>query len=293
MLYDITLSDGTVVPSDPSKNPIWAGIGPGSIPYISNQSPGAGGTAGLSWGRTAYKGPADYATKYKYIFGVPFVFPTGYPGSTPSAPHTNCGPGTNDPNCTGGTVSQIPTPVVPMVRLGPLCPTGQVLINGQCTATGVESPPLTSPVTPTVSQGRTRRQRPTRSRQPHRGDQAPGEDSGDICPIRGYVSRPIPGADEYQNFRCTPGQPVVIDRGIAAAGAAGAYARQGGGPSLWTGQQGGWGRGTGFYNPRPRFVHGLGDDDPTQQPFIGMGYAGLGLLAVLALFILAPKKSRY
>lgn len=49
----------------------------------------------------------------------------------------------------------------------------------------------------------------------------------EICPIRGYVARAIPGVNEYQNFRCTPGQPVVIDAGLAAAGRADAYARHG------------------------------------------------------------------
>lgn len=50
---------------------------------------------------------------------------------------------------------------------------------------------------------------------------------GELCPTWGYVSRPIPGVPEYQNFRCTPGRPVVIDPGLQAVGAAEARRRHG------------------------------------------------------------------
>lgn len=50
---------------------------------------------------------------------------------------------------------------------------------------------------------------------------------GEICPTWGYVPRPIPGVDEYQNFRCTPGQPVVIDPGLQEAGRLEALRRHG------------------------------------------------------------------
>lgn len=49
----------------------------------------------------------------------------------------------------------------------------------------------------------------------------------ELCPIRGYVAREIPGANEYQNFRCVPGQPVTIDPGLQAVGRREALARHG------------------------------------------------------------------
>lgn len=50
---------------------------------------------------------------------------------------------------------------------------------------------------------------------------------GELCPIAGYVRRPIPGVAEEQIFRCTAGQPVVIDPGLREAGRAEAAARYG------------------------------------------------------------------
>lgn len=60
---------------------------------------------------------------------------------------------------------------------------------------------------------------------PVTGKPVPSPATGELCPIRGYVSRPIPGVPEYQNFKCTPGQPVVIDPGLQAVGAAEARLR--------------------------------------------------------------------
>jgi hypothetical protein len=51
--------------------------------------------------------------------------------------------------------------------------------------------------------------------------------SGELCPIAGYVRRPIPGVAEEQIFKCTAGQPVVIDPGIAFMGRQEALARHG------------------------------------------------------------------
>lgn len=51
--------------------------------------------------------------------------------------------------------------------------------------------------------------------------------SGELCPIAGYVRRPIPGVNEEQIFRCDPGRPVVIDPGLREAGRAEAAARYG------------------------------------------------------------------
>ena len=272
-LSDITLPGGLTLPSGKD----WAGLGPGSIPYIGNQQ--GVNTEGAIANQPSYHGPADYASKVRwYLSGKGGGYPTppagwfGFmPGPSGPSARGACGPGTNDPNCTGGAQQ---------------CPPGLVWLNGSCQGgpelgppilplprvtpgggTTVETPPLTAPgggsiATSPVSHVRAHRQRRPRVRQPY-------TDPNDICPIRGYVSRPIPGVDEYQNFRCTPGQPIVIDPGIAAAGRADALARQRvqggpGGPSLWTGQAGGWGWGTPYYNPRVRWeesqpsVAGLG-----------------------------------
>ena len=51
--------------------------------------------------------------------------------------------------------------------------------------------------------------------------------ASELCPTRGWVTRDIPGAGEYQVFRCTPGQPVVIDVGLQTVGRQEALARHG------------------------------------------------------------------
>jgi hypothetical protein len=287
-LAAITLPDGTVIPSDPSPNPNWAGIGPGSIPYIGNQTPGAGGHSGMEPGALA---------RY-FGWGVPTgggkPRPNLGPGWGPQQPYTGigpagpCGPGTNDPNCTGGVPVTVLHPNPPVVPIS--CPTGQFMQNGVCVTQVVENPPYTAPTSPRTGGRHHRAQIP---------QHGPTDTStGDVCPLRGYVSRPIPGAAEYQNFKCTPGQPVTIDRGMAAAGAAGAYQRQGGGPSIWTGQAGGWGPGTAFYNPRPRWSHPelLGDVTPVGSDPLGLGLSTIDylLLAGAAAFLLltAKKKGR-
>jgi len=56
---------------------------------------------------------------------------------------------------------------------------------------------------------------------------APDTPSGELCPIAGYVRRPIAGVAEEQIFRCDPGRPVVIDPGLREAGRAEAAARYG------------------------------------------------------------------
>jgi len=67
--------------------------------------------------------------------------------------------------------------------------------------------------------------RPFKPRLEHRvREYAP---SGELCPIVGYVRRPIPGVAEEQIFRCTAGQPVVIDPGLATVGRQEAWARHG------------------------------------------------------------------
>ena len=280
-LADIALPGGGSVPSGKD----WAGLGPGSIPYLANQ-PVA--TEGAVAHQPSYHGPADYASKVAWYLrgkdvGAPVPFgPFGIPPPTTQGPSAAgpCGPGTNDPNCTGGTVVIHPTPV--KIPIGQ-CQAGYYrdVISGNCipvetagppTGGVVETPPLQAPgggapATSPVTHVRAHRQRRGRVRQPY-------VDPNDICPLRGYVSRPISGTDEYQNFRCTPGQPVVIDPGIAAAGRADALARQQAagqqGPALWTGQAGGWGWGTPYYNPRVRWAPW-----PAQQPDSDDTMAGL------------------
>lgn len=48
----------------------------------------------------------------------------------------------------------------------------------------------------------------------------------ELCPLAGYVTRPVPGTSEYQVYRCTPGQRVTIDRGLQEAGIREAMQRQ-------------------------------------------------------------------
>lgn len=48
----------------------------------------------------------------------------------------------------------------------------------------------------------------------------------ELCPTRGWVTRNIAGANEYQVFRCDPGRPVVIDPGLQAVGRREALARR-------------------------------------------------------------------
>lgn len=50
---------------------------------------------------------------------------------------------------------------------------------------------------------------------------------GEICPAVGYTRRDISGAGEYQIVRCTAGQPVVIDQGLARVVRTEALARHG------------------------------------------------------------------
>lgn len=51
--------------------------------------------------------------------------------------------------------------------------------------------------------------------------------TGELCPARGWVSRAIPGVNEYRTVACTPGKPVVIDQGLATVVRQGALQRAG------------------------------------------------------------------
>jgi len=139
---------------------------------------------------------------------------------------------------------------------GPKCAPGWIVRNGICVLAvqppgpiqGGPKPPQPVPVfqppirieppTPTpapssgpVWWGRPRRMpRPVvrRAYKPRLAPKtAPSTPAGELCPIVGYVRRPIPGVAEEQIFRCDPGRPVVIDPGIREAGRAEAAARYG------------------------------------------------------------------
>lgn len=141
-----------------------------------------------------------YVVKYRAKFGVnpPDIWCIGQPQPPASSP--------------------VPIPVSPP----------SVVVSGPDLVVAPVQGPTPSPTTgPMIQTWGWRRRRPPVRRpyieKPRPVHAVPVE----ICPIRGYTSRPIPGADEYQNFRCTPGQPVVIDAGLQRAGAYDAYQRHG------------------------------------------------------------------
>lgn len=100
----------------------------------------------------------------------------------------------------------------------------------------VGMPPLLDPVVPTplpqvpISPGPVHRWRPRPAprpvvRRPY--VPRPAAPVGEICPAVGYTRRDISGAGEYQIVRCTAGQPVVIDQGLARVVRTEALARHG------------------------------------------------------------------
>src|SRR5215470_13024823 len=122
-LSDITLPGGLVIPSGKD----WAGIAPGSIPFIGNQ-PGVNTEGWVANQRDI--GPGDYASKLQRWIGRGgggwWLTPSPSPAAVPPSAQ-QCGPGTNDPNCTGGM---------------PQCPGGQVFIAGQCRGGPELGPPI-------------------------------------------------------------------------------------------------------------------------------------------------------
>lgn len=168
-------------------------ISPYAYSVVASWNPNAQGNAGPGTPAPVPSPPLTslvpctdaYIAKYKSRFGYPPSF---------------CRPRVNLPN----------PPIVP------ICQAGMQLINGRCMPVMVEPPHVPVPVGPVASTPARRHRR----RQPRMAFQ-----SNELCPIRGYVSRQIPGVAEYQNFRCTPGRPVRIDPGLAAVGAQGAYQR--------------------------------------------------------------------
>jgi hypothetical protein len=164
--------------------------------------------------------PPDYRAKYIQVFGVdpgctPMVeTPYVAPTGMPAAPGTNAGPGI------------IPvSPPIPVTPAPPIAPTP------------VSPPVVLAPIGPRTTAP------PRRHIRPGRG--------GEICPSYGHVNRQIPGVDEYQVIRCTPGQPVEIDRGLRRVVRQEALARHPAGGRERIGQagdyQGGrrWGSGRG------------------------------------------------
>lgn len=117
---------------------------------------------------------------------------------------------------------------------GPRCSTGFIPQNGNCVpvmpVTNLPPPVRTPPIGPIWGRWAWKRRKPP-VRRPYVPKPKPTPVIAvapvEICPVRGYTSREIPGANEYQNFRCTPGQPVTIDAGLQAAGRQDAMARHG------------------------------------------------------------------
>ncbi len=262
----------------------------------------------------------SYGIPGTYLWGTqPSSAPLDYGGYTPGASYpTNAGPGgpppaqAMGPACSPAYIAKYtakfgyapwcppsgpagfgPVGILPLPRQI-ICPTGKTYDPIGKTCIPFETaPPIVLPPTPPPAPVSPVSTQPARhGHRRHVQQPSAGDGAYDVCPIRGYVSRPILGADEYQNFKCTPGEQVRIDRGLAAAGAAGAYARQGGGPSIWTGQHGGWGPNTAFYNPRPRFIGGAtkgradGGDGfgDILTDTIGLDSTQLLLLGALAIF---------
>ena len=160
--------------------------------------------------------PPDYRAKYIKVFGVdpgctpfvapPYVAPTGMP----AAPGTNAGPGVATP------------PYLPPITAtpAPATPTAPMPVSPPVLLAPPRVPGLRHPRTPPVRRSR------------------PGKTAGELCPSYGHVNRQIPGVDEYQVIRCTPGQPVSIDRGLRRVVRQEALARHPGGGSERRGQAG-------------------------------------------------------
>lgn len=125
-------------------------------------------------------------------------------------------------------------PPPPVVIAGPRCSPGFTPYNGRCVPVPPVVTALPTPAPAPISTSPVHhrwawKRRPPPVKRPHVERPKPHVALApvEICPIRGYTSRLIPEANEYQNFKCTPGQPVTIDTGLQAAGRADAMARHG------------------------------------------------------------------
>lgn len=130
-----------------------------------------------------------------------------------------------------------PAPAKPPRDIHPLPP---IRVNPPIIQPAPQPPLATSPVYH-------KRRRPPRIQprpQPRQSPVAGPPSSSELCPARGWVSRAIPGVNEYRTVACTPGQAVVIDQGLATVVRQGALARAG--------------------------LSGLSDLDDTQATFAGL-----------------------
>ena len=111
----------------------------------------------------------------------------------------------------------------------PTIPTPPVATPPVTVTTITPPPPLSAgPTYPGLPRRRRRRRGWQGRPQPRIVPQVPAADAGgELCPARGWVSRPIPGVNEYQVVACTPGAPVVINQGLATVVRREALARQG------------------------------------------------------------------
>lgn len=225
------------------------GGGLGALPVTTWTNSGPGGLPSPPTRQQDLATCLAYVEKYKRVYGrTPNVWCVGQTAPAPSVPIPDppiCAPGWIYRN---GACTPPFVPPPPPDTGGIKCAQGYMLVNGECVPAFTHGVPL-PPVKPVPAWWRPRRPGGTvgtspawgrwmwRRRRPpirrpwidKRDKPAPpvvvAVPAAEICPIRGYVSRAIPGANEYQNFRCTPGQPVTIDAGLAAAGRQDALAR--------------------------------------------------------------------
>jgi hypothetical protein len=196
---------GATIPSC-DDNRVWNGQAcvctPASVSYGTNNCvTGPAGTLPLAPGA-----PGDlaaclaYVAKYKSLYGRS-------PGMWCETQQVVKPP----PRFLGPPIPYVPPSPPPFRLPGPVNPE-----------------PVTPPVsTSPVHHRRMWRRPPPRPRPPYRPPPRPSEPSSELCPTYGWVSRDIKGAGEYQVFKCTPGQPVVIDPGLQAVGRQEALARHG------------------------------------------------------------------
>lgn len=117
-----------------------------------------------------------------------------------------------------------PPPLPPPSPPSPVgCPPGQRLIGMTQSFPGS---PICEPISSGDGEGGTKPTQPSRPNQHRRLRDSGGRSSAvELCPLAGYVTRPVPGASEYQVYKCQPGERVPINlrfdpqrRGLQEAG---------------------------------------------------------------------------